>query len=593
MSFIKKVFKERVYDKRVITDARKFGLTPQQARVVAGRATGHTDLLEDILFPSLKKLHHPELLKDGKKAAEHIAHAVIQGQRIGILTDYDVDGICSHVVIYEALCKFSAPPDTLSNLIGHRMNDGYGVSEKLVDRILSMEHRPQLIITADCGSSDEQQLKRLKEAGIGVVVTDHHAIPEEGVPASALATVNPTRNDCPYPDKFMSGCMVSWLVMCLVRNLLIEQGFLAINTEKLGNMLDYVALSTVADAVSLFSPTNRAVVRSGLDIINSLKKPCWFALAGLIRKGEGEEISAQDLAFQFAPRINARSRMADPYAALNFFLSKSICQAGDKLKSLEKSNDERKYAEREMVNRANRYAHEQHSLQKASLVITDDDFHPGVQGIVASRLVDSFGKPAIVLSPVNDNGVLSGSARSIPGVHIRDLLQRVDEKHPKLLLSFGGHMGAAGLKIKKEDFDVFCQAFEDVTKDEIGNKRLMPYVLTDGILDISSINDGFIAEIQELEPFGREFEEPLYEGIFAVTRSRIVGSGDPVHLSMRLEKEGQEFNAIWFRALENPDDKMPIRSGNTARCAYKLKSNFFRGRKSVQLVIEYAEVVIM
>ncbi|MEC9483526.1 MAG: DHH family phosphoesterase, partial [Halomonas sp.] len=228
------------------------GLSELQARILAGRLAGYSGELDPLVTPGLRHLAHPEKLKDARRAAERIARAVTEGEHIGILTDYDVDGITSHVVILRTLNElFGVPVQKLHSLIGHRINDGYGISLPLVERTLALKPRPSLVITADCGSSDEPRIARLREAGIEVIVTDHHALPLEGPPASAYATVNPTRSDCAFPDRTIAGCMVAWLVMSLTRAVLIEFGALSPSTPKLSPWLSYVALGTVADCVSL------------------------------------------------------------------------------------------------------------------------------------------------------------------------------------------------------------------------------------------------------------------------------------------------------------------------------------------------------
>ncbi|MBI5558809.1 MAG: single-stranded-DNA-specific exonuclease RecJ [Deltaproteobacteria bacterium] len=591
MTLFPKQFRQRTQDRQVFEASLKFGFSPLQARIIAGRASGQDGCadLESLLFPALKNLHHPELLKDCLRGAELIVEAIRSGKKIGVLTDYDVDGICSHVVVYKALRQFGVPGDRLISLIGHRMHDGYGISAKLVDKILALPEKPDLVVTADCGSSDEKQIRRLREAGIDVIVTDHHAIPEAGIPQSAMATINPLRNDCHYPDKFISGCMVSWLLLCMVRNRLAECGFIAPDSEKLSGLLDFVGLSTVADAVTFVSPTNRAVVNSGLRIINQMRLPAWLVLGVALGKSEKFPFTAEDLAFQVAPRINARSRMADPYAALNFFLAESREEAERQLQKLERNNEERKLTERDMVKKARKKAEIQIKQHKKSLVVSGGDFHAGVQGIVAARLVDSYGRPAVVLSPFGEGEILSGSARTIPGVHLFQVLRKMHEQNPELFLSFGGHKGAAGLKIKKEKLELFRASFEDIVCEELYNQDMKPVVLTDGYIEADRLNFGTLAELQKLEPFGRDFDEPAFEGIFNVTQSRMVGAEEPVHLSLKLRNQGREFQAIWFNAVHAPGDKPSITGGNTIRCAFKLKLNNFRGQKNIQLLIEYAE----
>lgn len=282
--------------------------------------------------------------------------------------------------------------------------------------------------------------------------------------------------------------------------------------------------------------------------------------------------------------------MADPYAALHFFLSDNMADVRRHLDKLNKSNEERKVTEREMVERAKIYARELLELDKKSLVISDPNFHAGVQGIVATRLMESFGRPVVVLSPMADGEILSGSARTIPEIHIRDILQKVADSHPGILLSFGGHQGAAGLKIKEQRLAQFYQAFEETICQEVNGREMKPLVYTDGRLDADQLSLSTVAELSKLEPYGREFDEPLFEGYFTVSRSRMVGA-DPVHLSLELEQQGRHFTGIWFRAIDRAGDEQPIKNGNTIRCVYKLKLNDYRGQKNLQLVIEYAEIV--
>ena len=474
--------------------------------------------------------------------------------------------------------------------IGHRLKDGYGVSKNVIDRLLSSDNPPQIVITADCGSSDHIGIESLKNAGVDVIVTDHHAIPSEGIPGAAHSVVNPAREDCTYPDGAISGCMVSWLVMCQVRNILIERKYLPEDTPKLGSLLDYVALSTVADAVSMMSPSNRAVVVSGLGEINMLDKPAWMALAKLCNKNgyASSQFTADDLGFVIGPRINAQGRIDDPMKALQFLLSEESGAADTCLAIMDKNNESRKVIEKEMVSRAKFKADGFVRYGLKSLVIFEEDFHPGVQGIVASRLVDSYGLPAVVFSPGSDANELAGSARTISDIHIRDVLQKIDDENPGLILSFGGHKGAAGLKIVAEQIGVFGKAFEDVVINYQGGKDIQPKVYTDGGLEGFALSLATIEEIKRIEPFGRGFSEPVFEGVFTVEEIRILGK-EPVHVGMKLSSGNETINSIWFRALDNPGDAFSMNIQDTIRCAYKLKVNNYRGRQHVQMVIEHAQ----
>ncbi|MGO1345091.1 single-stranded-DNA-specific exonuclease RecJ, partial [Chromohalobacter japonicus] len=441
----------RPRDESVYRRAQSAGLSELQARILAGRLHEYTDDIASLIDPSLRYLAHPERLQDARRAAERIALAVTEGEHIGILTDYDVDGITSHVVILRTLNElFGVPMHKLHSLIGHRIFDGYGISLPLVERTLALSPRPSLVITADCGSSDEPRIARLREAGLDVVVTDHHALPTAGPPASAYATVNPTRSDCDYPDPTIAGCMVAWLTMSLTRSVLIEQGVAAPSTPKLSPWLSYVALGTVADCVSLgASPANRAVVSHGLTLINRMGAACWWVMAE--RLGDDSiPFDAETLAFQMGPRINARSRLDDPYAALHFMLATDDASARRHLEVLDTDNQSRKAIEADMVESARALALDALAEGASAIVVFLEDGHAGVQGIVASRLVQAFGRPTLVLTPAAAPGMLTGSGRSIEGLHLRDALQRAHELAPEALPRFGGHRGAAGIGVPRE-----------------------------------------------------------------------------------------------------------------------------------------------
>ncbi|GAB2781203.1 single-stranded-DNA-specific exonuclease RecJ [Halomonas shantousis] len=587
-AFLFRRIQPRVRDEALYRRAQAEGLTELQARVVAGRLPGHEGPLAALVEPSLRYLAHPEKLRDARRAAERIARAVSEGEHIGILTDYDVDGITSHVVILRTLTElFGVPASRLHSLIGHRIHDGYGISLPLVERTLSLSPRPTLVITADCGSSDEPRIARLQAAGIEVVVTDHHALPLSGPPASAYAVVNPTREDCDYPDTTIAGCMVAWLIMSLTRAVLIEQGVVPASTPKLSPWLSYVALGTVADCVSLGgSAANRAVVTHGLSLINRMEAACWRAMAERLGV-DSVPFDAETLAFQMGPRINARSRLDDPYAALHFMLAADDISARRHLEVLDADNQSRKAIEADMVESARALAMPALAADEPAIVVFLDDGHAGVQGIVASRLVQAFGRPAIVLTPAAAPGMLTGSGRSIEGLHLREALQRAHDLAPEALPRFGGHRGAAGIGLPRERLDEFRRAFLLAVREQLGERELYPCVFTDGELEAAQLSLATLDELERLAPFGREFDAPLFEGEFIVENLRIVGA-DGNHLMLELSRGGVALRAIWFRAL-TPGEVPPFGLGARLHCAYKLSRNRWKGRESLQLMIEHAE----
>ena len=580
----------RPRDAALYARAQREGLSELQARILAGRLKGFTGELAPLVSPSLRHLAHPERLADGRRAAERIARAVVDGEHIGILTDYDVDGITSHVVIRRTLVElFGVPEAKLHSLIGHRIHDGYGISLPLVERTLALTPRPSLVITADCGSSDEPRIARLAAEGIDVVVSDHHALPVEGPPPSAHACVNPTREDCDYPDPTIAGCMVAWLTMSLARSVLIEWGVLPEATPKLSPWLSYVALGTVADCVSLGgSPANRAVVTHGLALINRMEAACWRAMAERLG-ADSVPFDAETLGFQMGPRINARSRLDDPYAALHFMLAADDATAARHLETLDQDNQSRKAIEADMAEEARALALPALAADEPAVVVFLESGHPGVQGIVASRLVQAYGRPALVLTPAAAPGMLTGSGRSIEGLHLRDALQRTFELVPEALPRFGGHRGAAGVGVPVDRLEAFKAAFLKAVREQLGEAELYPTILTDGELAPHQLSLATLDELQALGPYGREFEPPLFQGEFLVERLRPVGA-DGTHLMLELSSGPASLKAIWFRAL-TPGEMPAFGVGDRLRCAFKLNRNRWRGRESLQLMVEHAEAL--
>lgn len=548
------------------------------AKIIAGRIDSKTlgqMSVQEIIDSQLKNIPNPSLLLNARKAAERISHAIRSGEKIGILTDYDVDGITAHTVIIRFLTEIAMVSQRqISSIIGQRLEDGYGISESLVDKLLKSPNRPSLIVTADCGSSDEARLKRLKDAGIDVIVTDHHIVPDDNFPESAYCLVNPTQQNCQYPDKLIAGCMVAWLLMCEVRATHDN------SLPKLSYLLDFVALGTVADAVSLFSVTNRAVVKYGLTLINQLGRPCWYVFSQT--KKNNSEITVSDLGYQIGPRINARSRLDDPYIALSYLMAGDGRSCQEFFDVLEKNNEERKVIESQMVGEARKISW----LQKENhaTVAYNPEFHPGVQGIVASRIVESTNKPAIILSPIKDDlENITGSCRTISGVDIRQALQFVADNTTDLIFSFGGHVGAAGCKIKLKKIEEFRSWIDKAIEDQLGkNPTFEKQTVTDGELSDRELSIVTCDLINSLAPYGRGFEEPIFHGYFKVTNIKMIGK-PAIHMS--LEFSGK-YRAIWFKAIQNPDESHGIAIGDNVTCVYTPSINEYNGYKNLQLMIK-------
>lgn len=586
---------DRPVNKDIEDKAIKLGHSPLQARILAARIKDDNSDLEAIYSPEMKYVKHPMGLIDIRKGVERIGDAMAKGEVIAFLTDYDVDGITSHAVIKRSFIDFfKYPEEKTISIIGHRMNDGYGVTQSLVDRILNMSPRPSVVITADCGSSDEPRIKVLKENNIDVVVTDHHAVPVEGHPVSSYATINPNRKDCPYPEKRICGCAVAYLVMCVLRAYLKSQkyskthgGVYPGHIDSLRPLLSYVALGTVADCVSMGEAvTNRAFVTEGLLLINEGNYPCWRALEKLLGE-DAKPFGADTLGFQLGPRINARSRLDDPFVALYYLMAPTVEQSLQYLLVLDEDNNRRKAIEKKMVDTAKALAEEQDKKGHKAIVVYVPDGHTGVQGIVASRLVEAFGKPIFVLTPAAREEWVSGSGRSIEGIHLRDVLQSVADRHPDLLPRFGGHGGAAGVTVMREGLELFVTTLQEEVAKVIGDRDLKPVVYTDGEVGVQGITRAVLKEIEALAPFGREFDAPTFRGNFKVQEIKAIGA-DKTHLTMVVSYYSTTLKAIWFNCVKE-DAPLPFDEGDRIQMVFRISTNTYRGKESLQLMISHAE----
>ncbi len=576
----------RSIDASVFAEARSCGLDPVIARIVAGRITSDTPL-EAILAPQLQHIAPPSLLTDIHRAADRLQQAIGQKERIGVLTDYDADGLTSHAVITESLLRFGVSRQKLTHWIGHRLEDGYGISEALVDRLLDSTPLPQVLISADCGSSDEAQIARLQASGIDVIVTDHHQVSDHGPPASAYAVVNPNRADCHYPDKAIAGCMVSWLVMSHVRQALIDQQAIAADTPKLGDLVDYVALGTVADCVSLgSSETNRAIVKAGLSLIRKQQRPCWQVAASQLTRSS-RDINVDLLAFQLAPRLKARGRIGHSLRGYEYLVAESLAEATNAFLDLDADNQTRRMIEKQMIEQAKPLAHRQHSHGGFVLCVVLETGHAGVRGIVASRLVEAEGRPSIVLTPGNELAMLTGSMRSIPGVDAKALLDLVNAKLPGALSRYGGHTGACGLTVSKDALPDFSRELQEAYRTTYSHIGPKPRFMIDGELLPEQLSVTWVEQMEALGPFGRGFDQPAFVGVFQVVAVRPVGQ-EKTHVGLSLLTEGRQVRAIWFSALE-PHQPAPFKCGDWIECVYSLSINTFRGQE-VSLMIRHGEL---
>jgi single-stranded-DNA-specific exonuclease len=372
--------------------------------------------------------------------------------------------------------------------------------------------------------------------------------------------------------------MVAFLLMCRVRQVLLERAVLPASTPKLTELLPYVALGTVADCVSLATPVNRLVVQSGLKLMASSDSPAFR----LIRERAGKPLDATFLAFRFGPLINAAQRVSDPHCSLEFLCATSEQEARARLEVLEGDNEQRKRVQREMMASALPLAADCFESSPHAVSVFLSDGHAGVQGIVASRLVERFGCPVAVMSPTDQPDVITGSARSIPDVDLKSVMDAIAASRPDCFLKYGGHAAAAGFSLHPEQIESFHTAFRSITESR--NKKMVPgpELWTDGLIAPRDLQLSLVDGIESLGPWGRGWESPLFEGVFLLSGVRPVGRQHE-HLSLEFTSDGQQWRGIWFDAGEaHADSLMP---GILCRVVFEPQKNVWQGRVTLQLLV--------
>jgi single-stranded-DNA-specific exonuclease len=565
------------------------GLHPLLARILASRPQPENTEFNAMLDPKLSCLEHPLKMMDMLKASKRVADAIMNKEVIGIETDHDCDGQTSHAVLFHNLVhKFGHPESLLRSYIGHRLTEGYGLSAKVAARIVADDPKPSLIITADNGSADEPRIAQLVAAGIEVIVTDHHQLPIAGPPLSALACLNPTRDDCDYTDPYIAGCMVAWLLMAATRLELIDRGYLAADFPKLTDSLDFVAVGTVADCVSMArSQNNRAIVTYGLKLINTGIKPCWQAVKALV-KGN---ITAEDLGFKVGPLLNSDGRLASAFGSVSFLLAADDRTAQEWIAYLQEQNQLRKGIQNTVTSQGMLIAAQQTQAGRFSLCIFLADGHAGVHGISASRIKDSFGRPTVFLAPKQgEEELLTGSIRGIANFHVGDALQWIIRNNPDLLVAGGGHAGAGGVTLKAANYQLFFEQFELATRQQLVSADLGPVIWTDGAIEAQWLNIDILETIAQLEPFGREFEAPVFELQGVLQNLRVIGDG--THARVEIAYEKQHLSGVWFNFRQNSQQPLPVQIGDNISCAFMLKANDFGGVRRCEIqVVALSKIV--
>ena len=530
-----------------------------------------------------------DTLKGLPEACALLYQALKDKKNITIIGDFDADGATSTALMMEALQMLGSTNHHF--LVPNRFKYGYGLTPEIVD--IAASQGAQVLVTVDNGISCMAGVKRAKDLGLQVIVTDHHLPGADTPPADAI--VNPNQRGCNFASKSLAGVGVAFYFMLALRKYLREQQWFEAQGFKepnIAQLLDLVALGTVADVVSL-DANNRILVEQGLKRIRAgATRPGIQALIEIAGKSQ-QKLVASDFGFALGPRINAAGRLDDMAFGINCLLAKDLSTARVMAADLDDLNKARREIEQGMQVEAEQVL--------ASLKFSEDnlpngislfhsDWHQGVIGIVAGRLKEKYHRPSIVFAKGNDDldeqsaavnsAEIKGSARSIPGLHIRDLLEYIDSQHPGIIIKFGGHAMAAGLSIVADKFQQFSILFEKYAEQWLSKEALTGTISSDGELLTSDITLTFAQVLREAGPWGQNFPEPVFDDTFTLVQQRIVGEK---HLKLVVEKDQQIFDAIAF----NVDIKRwPDHQAKQVKLAYRLDINEFRGKQTVQLMVE-------
>lgn len=537
----------------------------------------------DELAYKLSNLEHPKQFFDMDNAARILADAIEHGQRILIVGDFDADGATSTTLGLLALRAMGAVDPQY--IVPNRFEYGYGLTPEIVE--LALEVEPDVLVTVDNGIASLEGVAAAKAAGMKVIVTDHH-LPGDVLP-NADAIINPNHPECSFPSKALAGVGVIFYVMSALRAVLNSRNWFErehLPQPNMADFLDLVALGTVADVVPLDS-NNRILVQQGLQRIQAGKaRPGILALLELGGRDRAR-IKATDLGFVVGPRLNAAGRLDDMSIGIECLLSEQPMLARSYAEQLDLLNRERKSIEADMKQQAEKTLIEldDDSELPNGMCFYQADWHQGVIGILASRMKEKCHRPVIAFAK-SDDDTIKGSARSIPGVHIRDALDLLAKRHPHLLTKFGGHAMAAGMSIKESDYEAFATAFNDIITEWVTADQLEASLYTDGPLAPEDFSLEFAEQLRLAGPWGQAFPEPCFDGEFEVLQQRIVGQKH-LKLTLKEPRSGLLVDAIHFFVDLNT---WPNKA-QWARLVYKLDVNEFRGQRNLQLLVDYIEPI--
>ena len=545
------------------------GANPLIAQLYAARNVADSSELND----SLKQLIPYTQLTNCTAAASRLADAIAARQKILIIADYDADGATACSVAMKGLASMGAVVDFF---VPNRFEHGYGLTPELAD--IAHAKGANLIVTVDNGISSAEGVARAKALGLDVIVTDHH-IAGSVIPDCII--VNPNQRGCTFPSKSIAGVGVIFYVLIALRAELRARdyfsGCLNRAEPKLDELLDLVALGTVADVVAL-DHNNRILVSQGLKRIRAGKMSHGIRALFQTARCSAQKAQPFDFGYKIAPRINAAGRLDDMSIGIACLLSGSLNEAESMASELNDLNQTRQEIEQEMLTDILADCPSALPSEQTTLCVYRDSFHQGVVGIVASRLKEKFYRPVFVFAP-DDDGNYRGSGRSIAGVHLRDVLDAISKRAPDIIIKFGGHAMAAGLTLRSGSLKTFGDLFEDIVRSQVNEDTLSQTYLTDGSLKASDITLAN-AQLINAQIWGQGFPPPSFADTFQVIRQQSMGA-DKKHTKAWLAKEGQEFEAMFWRC----EDTLP----RDIRVVYRPTVNEWKGNTELQLYVDYWE----
>jgi single-stranded-DNA-specific exonuclease len=539
-------------------------LHPLAARILWNR--GHTTAASAgaFLADRLCDLPDPFRMKGLPIAVERLCRALRSREKITLWGDYDVDGVCSTALLALVLRELGA---TVATYIPHRLGEGYGLNREAIERIASDGTR--LLVTLDCGITSHAEVARAKELGLDVVVVDHHAVPDTLPPADAV--LNPLQPGCGYATPWLCAAGVAFNLCLGIRKKLRDEGEFASRAEpNLKSYLDLVALATVADVVPL-QGANRILVKAGLEALTAARRPGVRALKEVAGLGAESAVGTGQVGFRLGPRINAAGRMDDAALGLRLLCAETLEEARPLAEALDRANGERQAIEREILDEA--LVQAEASREARGLVLHSESWHPGVIGIVASRVVERFHRPTILVAMRDGSG--RGSARSIEGFHLVDALRECASHLEK----FGGHRAAAGLSVNAAQLPAFREAFAAVASERLADEDLVPRCRIDAVLSPREVDAAAVEAIGRLGPFGAGNPEPVLLSRRLDARPRVLPSkrGGPGHLKLALEN-APHLDAIGFGMAE----KLALTEG-PVDLAFQAGFDEFRGVRRISL----------